>query len=51
MNLPTIENIKELVKTEEGVKALFDYMNNQQERLKQYKREVKELDNIINKTL
>jgi len=50
MNLPTIENIKELVKTEEGIKALFDYMKNQKERVDSYKREVKDLDNIINKT-
>ena len=44
MKLPTIEDIKELSKTEEGLKAVFDYINNQQDRVNQLKQDIKNLE-------
>jgi len=40
MQLPTLEDITNLVKTEKGIKALFDYMSNQKDRVDYLKKEL-----------
>jgi hypothetical protein len=40
MQLPTLKDITTLVRTKEGIKALFDYMNNQKDRVDYLKKEL-----------
>jgi len=46
--LPTLEDITKLVETKEGVKALFDYMNNQKDRVESLKLDIKYLQEEVN---
>jgi len=49
MNKPTLENFNELVKTKDGVKAIFDYVSNLEAQKDQLKKELNYFENLVEK--
>jgi len=47
MDKPTLENFNELVKTEEGIKALFAYLSNVESRNHQLNIELKYFKDLV----